>query len=61
MHLDDVLTFDVDNIGDRSFQRRRKFQRETHTALTNEAEVIVLAQIGTQIESIPFLILATYT
>ena len=64
VHLDDVLKFVTGNNTNGSFQRSSKFQRQTHTALTDKTEVIVLTQIGTQIEGIQRIaaveILATY-
>jgi len=52
IHLDHVFKLGVGNNGDGSIQRSDKFQRETYTALMNEAEVIVLTQIGSQIKGI---------
>jgi len=64
VHLDHVLKFGVGKNADGGDQRSGKFQRQTHATVTNEAEVIVFTQIGTQTKRIQRIstveILATY-
>ena len=50
--FDHVFKFGIGDDADGSSKCVSKFQRETHATLTHQVEMIVLAQIGTQVERI---------
>ena len=52
IHLDHVFKFGIGNDTDGSGKDVNKFQCKTYATLTHETEMIVLAQIGTQIKGI---------
>jgi len=50
--LGDVLKFRVGDHRHRGLQSLAEFQRQTYAALSHQAEVVVFAQIGRQIECV---------
>jgi len=50
--LDDVFKFRIGDHGYRGLQSLAEFQRQTYAALSHQAEVVVFAQVGCQIECV---------